>query len=336
MVRRSLAAGAGLLVLIFFVLGVRGCLDSRKESAINDWVRDVDALVKESNGQGESLFDQLNGASDGAADAAGGEVDTLNALNALRVQSEQLVDRARDLDRPDELDSAQQYVVETLSFRAEGIAKIADAMPDATADGDQQEGAADQIADAMQVFLTSDQIYVKRVLPSIDEVLQEQGLEQTLSKSTFLTDLSWIDPSEAASRIGGIASGGGADGDAAPGLHGNGLGAVTLGGQSLAPGGTATIPASDDLAFAVQVANQGENTETDVEVKVTIGSGSDAIEAKGVLDTIAAGETKTVEIPLTETPPTGQSVPIQVEVGKVPGEEKTDNNVAEFNAIFTS
>ncbi len=330
MVRRSLAAGAGLLVLIVFVLGVRGCLDSRKESAINDWVRDVDALVKESNGESESLFDQLGGASDGS-----GEVDTLNALNALRIQSEQLVDRANDLDHPSELDNAQRYLVETLSFRAEGIAKIADALPNATADGDQQEGAADQIADAMQVFLSSDQLYVKRVLPSIDEVLKEQGLEQTLSKSTFLTDLSWIDPSEVASRISGISTGAG-DGDAAPGLHGNGLGTVTLGGQTLVPGGTVTIPASADLGFAVQVANQGENTETDVTVKVTIGSGSDAIEAEGVLDTIAAGETKTVEIPLTETPPTGQSVTIAVEIEKVPGEEKTDNNVAEFNAIFTS
>jgi hypothetical protein len=329
MVRRSLALGAGVLVLILFVLLVRGCLDSRQDSAINDWVRDADALVKESNGESESLFDQLGGASDGS-----GEVDTLNALNALRIQSEQLVDRANDLDHPDELNDSQRYLVETLSFRSEGIAKIADALPNATADGDQQEGAADQIADAMQLFLTSDQVYVKRVRPSIDAVLKEQGLEQTISDSTFLEDLTWIDPSEIASRISGISTG--ADGDAAPGLHGNGLGSVTLGGQTLVAGGTATIPASGDLGFSVQIANQGENTETDVTVKVTIGSGGDAIEAEGVLDTIAAGETKSVEIPLTETPPTGQSVPISVEIEKVPGEEKTDNNVGEFNAIFTS
>jgi hypothetical protein len=42
-----------------------------------------------------------------------------------------------------------------------------------------------------------------------------------------------------------------------------------------------------------------------------------------------------VTIPLTEQPPTGQNVPITVEVEPVPGEEMTDNNVQEFTVIFT-
>jgi len=327
MVRRSLAAGAGLLVLIFLVLGVRGCLDSRKDAAINDWVRDVDALMKESNGQSEQLFAQLSG-------GEGTDVEVENALNSFRIQSAQLVDRARDLEHPDDLDRAQQYLVETLSFRAEGIAQIADALPNALAGGDQQEGAADKIAEAMQLFLTSDQLYFRRVLPAIDEVLKQRGLEQSVVESTFLKDLNWLDPAEVANRIGGISGGGG--GEAAPGLHGNGLGAVTLGGQTLVPGQATSITASGDLAFAVQVMNQGENTETDVTVKVTVGSGRDAIEASKVLPTIAPGETQTVEIPLEQTPPTGQNVPIRVEIEPVPGEEKTDNNVGEFSAIFTS
>ncbi len=327
MVRRSLALGAGVLVLIFLVLGVRGCLDSRRESAINDWVRDTDALMKESNGESEALFPQLSGGGDAT------DVEVENALNSFRIQSAQLVDRARDLEHPDDLDRAQRYVVETLSFRSEGIAQIADALPDALAGGDQQEGAAGKIAEAMQLFLTSDQVYFRRVLPAIDEVLKQEGLEQSVVESTFLKDLDWLDPVEVANRIGGIS---GADGDAAPGLHGNGLGAVTLGGQTLVPGQATSIAASGDLTFAVQVMNQGENTETDITVRVTVGSGGDAIDAEDVLPTIAAGETQTVEIPLGDQPPTGQNVPIEVEIEPVPGEEKTDNNVGEFSAIFTS
>jgi hypothetical protein len=331
MVRRSIAAGAGLLVLILLVFGVRGCLDNRKEAAINDWVRDVDALMKESNGESDALFEQLGG-------GGGTDVDVENALNSFRIQSAQLVDRANGLDHPGDLDGAQAELVETLSFRAEGIAQIADALPSALTDGDQAEGAAKRIADAMQLFLTSDQIYVKRVLPALDEVLEQQGLSQTLTESTFLTDLSWLDPAEVADRLGGIASGGTTDdGEAAPGLHGNGLGSVTLGGQTLVAGGSTSVTATGDLSFEVQVLNQGENTETDVTVTATVGSGGDETTAEGVIDTIAAGESQTVTIPLDETPPTGQSVPITIEVELVPGEdESVGNNIGEFSVIFTS
>jgi hypothetical protein len=323
--------GAGLLALILVVLLFRGCLDSRKDSAIDSWVRDVDALMQESNGESDALFDQLGG-------GGGTDIEVENALNSFRVQSAQLTDRASGLDSPGELGTAQSQLVETLSFRAQGIAQIADALPNALTDGDQAEDAAASIADAMQLFLTSDQIYVKRVLPSLDEVLTERGLSQTLPESTFLKDLSWLDPTEVAERLGGIASGGGGDdGEAAPGLHGNGLGTVTLGGVTLTPGGSDSVTATGDLAFEVQVLNQGENTETDVAVTATIGSGGDEIVAEGVLDTIAAGEAQTVPIPLEETPPTGQSVPIVIEIELVPGEdESVGNNIGEFSVIFTS
>lgn len=331
MVRRALAAGAGLLVLFLFVFGVRGCLDNRKEAAINDWVRDVDALMKESNGESDALFEQLGG-------GGGTDVEVENALNGFRGQSAKLADRANGLDRPGDLDSAQSELVETLTFRAEGIAQIADALPSALTDGEQADGAARRIADAMQLFVTSDQIYLKRVLPELDDVLQAQGLSQTLTESTFLPELSWLDPAEVADRLGGIASGGGSgDEDAAPGLHGNGLGSVTLGGQTLVAGTPATVTAGGDLSFEVQVVNQGENTETDVTVTATVGSGGDETTAEGVIDTIAAGESQTVTIPLDENPPTGQAVPIAIEVELVPGEdESVGNNVGEFSVIFTS
>ena len=331
MVRRAIGAGAALLVLLLLIFGFKGCLDSRKESAITDYVRDVDALVKESNAQGEAMFQQLEGG-DGAT-----AVEAENALNSFRIESAQLVDRARDLDPPGDLDSAQGYLVETLQFRAEGIKAIADQLPSAISDGDDAEGAADEIAKAMQAFLASDQIYFRRVLPEINGVLQQEGLEQKIDTNFFLTDLDWLQPAEVASRLGGIEGAETPDGDAAPGLHGNGIGTVTLGGQALVPGGSASVTLSSDLAFDVQVLNQGENTETDVTVRAVVGSGSDAIEVEGVLDEIAAGETQTVTIPLKKQPPTGQAVPITVEIELVPGEdESVGNNEAEFSVIFTS
>jgi hypothetical protein len=327
MVRRTAAAGGGLLVLILLVLGVRGCLDARQERAFKDYVQDVSAVIQESDQQGKALFELLS--APGGRDEA---VDVENGLNGFRVQSAQLVDRARDTDHPDELSTAQRYLLETLEFRRDGLAEIADALPTALGDQDRRQGT-EQVTLQMQSFLSSDVIYSQRFVPSLAAELRKEDVSERVPRSQFLPDIDWLDPGFVSDRVSRIRTGGG--GQAAPGLHGNGLGTVSLGGQALTPGGSATIKVSRNLEFQVQVTNQGESTETDVTVRVTAGRGGDAVEAEAQLDTIGAGETKTVAVPLRDEPPTGQNVPITVEVEAVPGEEKTDNNKQTYSAIFT-
>jgi hypothetical protein len=173
-------------------------------------------------------------------------------------------------------------------------------------------------------------------VPNLRSALEDEDVSaEDPVASTFLPSTDWLDPAFVADQVAGIRSGDGGDQAAAPGLHGNGIGTVTLGGVALVPGGSATVQLTNDLAFEVQVANQGENTETDVTVRATVGEGGDAIDRDAQLDTIAAGETKTVSIPLDEEPTTGENVPVTVEIEPVPGEEMTDNNSADFSVIFT-
>ena len=330
MVRRSIAAGAGLLVLILLVLGVRGCLDARKERAFKDYVRDVGALVQDSDQQSEALFRVLSNSNQG-------DVRVENSLNMVRQQSEVLVDRARSTDHPDELGQAQRYLVESLELRRDGVGGIADALPDAIARQQDRRQGTRSVAEQMQLFLASDVVYLRRLVPSLQSSLEEEDLGgERVPRSEFLPNVDWLQPDTVADRVGKLGGGGGGrSGPAAPGLHGNGLAGATLGGQALTAGASASVRLSDDLKLEAQVANQGENTETDVKVNVTIGRGGDAIKLEKVLDEIAAGETKTVTIPIAERPPTGQNVPIAVTVEAVPGEDKTDNNKGEFSAIFT-
>ena len=324
--RRSIAAGAALIVVILLFLGLRSCLDARKERAYKDYVRDVQALVGESDQLSDQMFGQLSEPGDA------GEVDIQNLFNQYRNANSQLVERARGTDHPDELDQAHRYVIETLEFRESGVSRIADLLPSALAEQDQREGT-ESIAAEMQKFLASDVIYSQRVIPSLQAALEEEDLtgEEKVPTSQFLPDIDWLQPTTVADRISRIRSGGDA-GPAAPGLHGNGLGTVTLGDTALTPGGTATVTLADGLAFTVQVANQGENTETDVTVRATVG---EDIELEEQLDTIAAGETKDVVLTLEEQPATGEALPVGIEIEPVPGEEKTDNNVGEFNVIFS-
>ena len=328
MVRRSVAAGAAFLVLILLFLLLRGCLNARKEQAFKDYVRDVGALVQESDQESKLLFELLSG-------NEGSDVDVENQLNAFAGESAKLVDRAKETDHPDEMGAAQRHLVETLEFRRDGIRGIADALPDAIAREQDRRVGTERIAAQMQNFLTSDVIYFSRVIPNIEAPLKEEGLEEQVPQSKFLPNVDWLQPETVADRVGKLGGSGGSDEAAAPGLHGNGIAGATLGGQALTPGTSPSTQVTEDLKLVVQVANQGENTETDVKVNATIGKGSDAIKLTKVLGSIAAGETKPVEMPVAERPPTGQNVPITVEIEPVPGEKKTDNNKGTYSVIFT-
>ena len=129
MVRRTIAlGGAILLVIILLVVGLNSCLDSRKDRAFRDYASDVRAIVRGSNDVSQRLFDLLS--SPQRADA----LDVQTQVNAERADAEQLVQRARDTDHPDELDGAHAWLVEALQFRADAIEKIAAALPEALGD----------------------------------------------------------------------------------------------------------------------------------------------------------------------------------------------------------
>ena len=316
-------------MFVLLVLAFRGCLDARKERAMEDYVRGSNELVALSKAESRQLFEILGAGSDPEQ-----AVNQQNQANALRVDSATLSDRARDLDVPDELSEAHGYFQEALDLRRDALAVVARALPGALAEEERRESTSD-IAETMQVFLASDVLLKARYSPTLEEALDAEGIGEDPPSDqalTFVENLAWVDPDFVADEIAGLR---GSDGAAAPGLHGNGLGTVSLAGTAITPGTSTTVQLSEDAAFEIQVVNQGDSTETDVRVTVTVGSGGDAFEAEETINEIATGEQKPVTIPLSEQPPTGQNVPITVRVEPVPGEEVTDNNEAEFTVIFT-
>jgi hypothetical protein len=329
MVRRTIAIGGAVLLFILFVLLFRGCLDARKERAMEDYVRDANELVDLSKAESRQLFGILSAPS--AQDQA---VNRENQANALKADSATLADRAHDFDVPDELKSAQNFFLESLELRRDALSVIAAELPGALAQ-EERRSSTGRIAQMMQVLSASDVLMRSRYNVDLKDALAKEDINAKpagAQELTFVTNLDWLQPDFVADQIAGIR---GSGGSATPGLHGNGLGTVSLGGVALTPGGSATVQLTRDTAFDVQVVNQGESTETDVTVTVTIGSGGDAIKAEETIDEIAAGEAKTVTIPLSEQPPTGQNVGITVSVKPVPGEGVTDNNEGEFTVIFT-
>jgi hypothetical protein len=84
----------------------------------------------------------------------------------------------------------------------------------------------------------------------------------------------------------------------------------------------------------VNFTNQGENDEVDIDVVLRIEGGPEPIRVTDNVASLAAGESAAATLALDTAPPLDTPVTISVEVKAVPGEEKKDNNKAEYEAAF--
>lgn len=330
MARRAVAAGAGLVVLILLLLGIRGCLESRKQSALRDYVASVNQLAQESAQGSQELFALLDDPGDRSP------LDFENAIKSSRSGAASLVDRAEDTSVPGDMEEAHDAVLLTLELRRDGLQEISDLVGTALGREGRQE-ATDQIAAQMQAFLASDVIYSQRALPAIRAVLGEEDLtDERVAQSRYVPDIEWLSPdrvSDSLSRVRG-------DSDTVDAPEGAIRGTALLetvlnpGGVALQPGGAATIPAEGEITVQAQVQNQGEVDERDIVVVVRITGADEPIEVEKTLSSIAQGETAEVNVPISPAPPTGQPLEMEVTVEPLPGEEVVENNTATFTVTF--
>jgi hypothetical protein len=332
-VRQGVAAGAILLIVILLVVGVRGCMNSAKERSLRDYNNNVRALVQESDDQvGKPFFEALSG---GAA-ASGDTANLETQVNQLRIVSEELVNRARKLDVPDDMKPAQTDFLLVLELRRDGLRKIAQKLPSAQATGGASQAAIVQITGQMQQFLASDVVYSQRVIPLVKKALDDNGLKgQTIASSQFLPSISWLDANEVAKRLGGTINPNRPSGPVAPGSHGHALISTTVNGTELSTSSANRIKAAPNLSFTVNFDNQGENDEHNVVVKVSIEGAGTPIVGQTTVPTTSAGSSATAGVVIRQAPPIGKPVTINVVVQPVPGEKQTDNNKASYPALFT-
>ncbi len=331
MIRRAGALAVLVVVLIIIVLGFKSCRDSAKKNSLRDYNREVATLVQDSDQQVSKPFFDLLTSQDQQS-----PVTMETQINQYRVVAEDQADRARGLSVPGQMVSAQRALEMVLDFRAEALGSIADKIRTALGSADASRGATAEIAGQMQKLLSSDVIYSQRVAPLIKQELDANDISgQTIAGSQFLPNLGWLNPDTVAARIGGTGSSG-TKTPTSPGPHGHGLVSVAVGDVTLQPQPAVNrIPAGSDTTFLVTFQNQGASNETNVKVTVRItGAGSPIVVNKTVPQTVA-GANAEVEIPLGQSPPIGTPVTIKVTVNKVPGEQKTDNNTAEYTALFT-
>jgi hypothetical protein len=322
MLRRGLALGGGLVVLILIVLGIKGCLDARANRELSDYARNVTQIVEETKQTSKGFFGKL-------ADPGSLSVTEFVAeVNADSSAMDNYRARVEGLSTPGDMSHAQNALELVYELRASAMDEIAEQMSTALGDAGSAKATA-VIAKEMRTLLAADTLYAAVVRPEINHVLESNGIgDSDVPKSIFVAEgTKWLDESDVASALGSITGSG--TGEASPGIHGLGLLGVSINGTELTEGLTTSVSAEETPEVEVEVQNQGESTENGIKVSVTVEGGT-AVE--GSISAIEPGETAVATIPLTPTP--SGEVALEINVDTVPGEEVSTNNEGTFTVAF--
>ena len=330
LIRQLVLFGGLILILALLVFIIDGCRDSARESALKDYNSDVASLVRASDSEvGKPFFDLMRNPSQG---------DLSTLINGYKVQADSQFQQAKKIDTPGDLEAAQRSFLIAMEMRRDGLQSIADRIRTAlSSDAEAADRAIQEIAGAMELFLSSDVIYSTRVLPLIATTLRDADVgAQRLQRTEFLPGIQWLDESVVADALGQqLSTGGGTNGrEPAPGLHGTGIDSTTVGDLELTPDAANRIGYGADTEFTVNFTNQGENDETDIVVVLKIEGGPEPLRVQKSVASVPAGAAASATLSLDKPPPLDTPVTITVQVRAVPGEVKKDNNTAEYDAAF--
>jgi hypothetical protein len=324
--RRLIALGIGIVVLILLFLGVRSCLDARKERSFENYLRDLQSHVTTSAQLSDEFFQRF-------LDPGGASEPEFQAqLGTSRGTSADLLERIQGLDTPDQLSDAQADLELAFELRRDGVGSVV-AEAEAALGNENATEARQQIAADMRQFLASDVLY-DRAAAEIRQVLDEEGLQGDVPDSNFLPEPidPWLDDLEIARLLAQVAGETGAAGDATRGTE---LSSVTLrpGNVVLSPDAVNTV-GQVPSEIEVGVLNGGTSEETDVVVAYELLGSIEPIEGEVSMPRINPGEEGTAALPIQGEVPEEDDLTLIVTVYPVAGEAIVDNNELAFQIRF--
>ncbi len=304
------------------MLGVKGCLDARKNRELSDYARNVTQIVEETNTTSKSFFEKMD--EPGSLSVT----EFINQVNADRSAMDNYASRVDGLSTPGDMSHAQNALELTYELRSSAMDEIAEKMSTALGEVGSQQ-ATKSIAMQMRKLLGGDALYAAVVRPEINSVLAANGIEGSdVPKSIFLAEETrWLDESEVGAALGSVS--GSSGGAVSGGVHGLGLIATSINGTALTAESTTSVAGEGTPEVEVEVANQGESTENGINVSVSVSGGTTL---SGTIDSIGVGESETVSITLTPAP--SGEVTLEVKVDTVPGEKVSSNNEAGYTVAF--
>jgi len=321
-----------ILIVVLLLLWVQSCQEDQKRDAYSDYMADMSTIARDSERIGRELSDVLT--TQGIK-----PTEVQQQLTSL-VQRQQIgVNEAEGLDPPGPLRASHEESIESLTFRVDGLAGLAEAFRRTQGSSDAAAAGA-LLADQAERLQASDVVWDDLFKEPAVVVLQEEeisGVEVPDSNFVQTPDLaSTASMVPIWERINGSAASG-SGGGTATGLHGTGIESVEVipGGQTLSETTENTVEASTDLGFVVNVSDTGDHQEVKIEVTLTIQQSPTPIVKKQTIDIINPGETKQVVFRDFPSVDFGERRIMRIDVDPVPAEKNTANNSAEYPVIFS-
>jgi CARDB protein len=321
-----------ILIVVLLLLWVQSCQEDKKRDAYSSYMTSMKAVGDDSQRVGRELSDALT--TQGIKPA-----ELQKQLGNLAQQQELATERARKLDPPGPLHEAHDRALESLVFRANGLAGLSEAFRRTQGSKDAAAAGA-LLASQAERLVASDVVW--------DDLFKEPGIVVLKTENisgVVVPDSNFVQTPDLAStrsmvpiweRINGSAASGSTSGTPV-GLHGTNIESVKVipGGQTLSESTENTVEASTDLGFAVAVANGGNSQEVKIQVTLTIQQSPTPIVKKQTIDIINPDETKTVVFRDFPSVDFGERRIMRIDVDPVPGEQRTNNNSAEYPIIFS-
>lgn len=325
-VRRVVAGAVLLVVVIVLALGIHGCEVSQRNSALRNYATSVASLVAESHQTAQSLFGDLA--------KGGGPIALQNSITNLAADAGSQLSHVKGLSVPDEMKPAQGNVVLAFQMRHDAIVGIAGQIQSALS----KSGAAavTAIAGEMGRLYGSDVLYKYYAGRQIAGALNGVGITPNgingppISDLQFVPNLQWLTPSFIAGKLGASVSSSNTSGTPCN-KCGDSMTSVSVSGQTLTPGGTATLPANPAPTFTCTFANDGQQALSNTVVRVTVeGTG---VSGQATQAQTQPGGSYTVQVPLSSAPPAGTHT-VTATVQPHPGETPVVHNTQTFTITF--
>jgi hypothetical protein len=324
-----LAAGIVVVVLVLLLL-TRACSGSSATSKNQAYFNEVKTVLGKSDAAGAQLHDLLNSRQPV-------KLKQVRArLTTMRAQAQSAVTAATNLKPTKQVASLQPWLLQTLSYRVNGLDCMIRAMPQAYHAKPARAGGK-LLVPCTQRMLASDIIYTDSYSTPATAALHQDGIDVQVPTSVFLdeSDAEVLTPAGMAAVLQRWKP------SAAHGLHGLSLNTVVAkqGDGSLVTlqAGTVNAVKVHGMSFLVTATNGGDFTETNVVVKLTIGTGANKVPKTATIPEIKKGQSKTVTIGGFEstTLQFDKAVPLTVLVTPVPGERTASNNSQTYQVIFS-
>ncbi len=317
-----------ILVVIFLFLCLIGrgtfsrigCQPDRSTD-LRNYANDAKKVVESSNKTGKS-FNQIRSSIKDMS-----RKDLEKQLTSLMAESKKTLDEAQEITVPDEMKNAQTYLIVALDLRASALQSFKPAMFNALSDQD-LEVSGKQVSASLKDVSLSDRAYVL-FQTKVAKILQDTKITDIqLPASVYLPQGNEYELAAVLEFLRSIKEAGNLSQ-----LHGVAISEMTIEpGAKSENDGVSVLPASDTISVNLTIENQGNQTEINIPVEVTLKSETqpNAQKKSKSIASIAPGQKKSIKI--TDLKPTSGDIinMLTVRVGPVPGEKLIDNNVVEY------